>query len=152
MFMAQVVATTFSCFIQVAVLNFALTNIKDICTPHQEQHFTCPGGRVFFSGRSRNNSQMNYSLLMISSFRNLGSHRPPTYLLPRSSLLWPLLVLWHRCRRPCIVLLRCPPFPRFTPQIPHGTLDFRRRSLNPSSHTAQLSLLGYHRFHLPEAH
>lgn len=49
MFMAQVVATTFSCFIQVAVLNFALTNIKDVCTPHQENHFTCPGGRVFFS-------------------------------------------------------------------------------------------------------
>jgi hypothetical protein len=50
MFMAQVAATTFSCFIQVAVLNFAFSNIKDVCTPHQEQHFTCPGGRVFFSG------------------------------------------------------------------------------------------------------
>ncbi|KAH8672106.1 small oligopeptide transporter-like protein [Tricladium varicosporioides] len=49
MFMCQVVATTLSCFIQVGVLNFALTNIKDVCTPHQEQHFTCPGGRVFFS-------------------------------------------------------------------------------------------------------
>ncbi|CZR61509.1 probable isp4 protein [Phialocephala subalpina] len=49
MFMAQVVATTFSCFIQVAVLNFALNNITDVCTPHQPQHFTCPGGRVFFS-------------------------------------------------------------------------------------------------------
>ncbi|OWP04008.1 small oligopeptide transporter [Marssonina coronariae] len=49
MFMAQVVATTLSCFIQVAVLNFALKNIEGICTPHQPQHFTCPGGRVFFS-------------------------------------------------------------------------------------------------------
>ncbi|KAF8861288.1 small oligopeptide transporter-like protein [Acephala macrosclerotiorum] len=49
MFMAQVVATTFSCFIQVAVLNFALNNIKDVCTPHQAEHFTCPGGLVFFS-------------------------------------------------------------------------------------------------------
>ncbi|KAJ5054400.1 uncharacterized protein L3040_000674 [Drepanopeziza brunnea f. sp. 'multigermtubi'] len=49
MFMAQVVATTLSCFIQIAVLNFALKNIDGICTPHQPQHFTCPGGRVFFS-------------------------------------------------------------------------------------------------------
>lgn len=49
MFMAQVVATTFSCFIQVAVLNYALNNIPEICTPHQPSHFTCPGGRVFFS-------------------------------------------------------------------------------------------------------
>lgn len=49
MFMAQVVATTLSCFIQVAVINFALNNIEGICTPHQAQHFTCPAGRVFFS-------------------------------------------------------------------------------------------------------
>lgn len=49
MFMSQVVATTFSCFIQIAVLNYALGNIKDVCTPTQPEHFTCPGGRVFFS-------------------------------------------------------------------------------------------------------
>ncbi|KAI1805642.1 small oligopeptide transporter [Daldinia bambusicola] len=49
MFMAQVVATTFSCFIQVAVLNFALGNIEGVCELTQPQRFTCPGGRVFFS-------------------------------------------------------------------------------------------------------
>lgn len=49
--MAQVVATTFSCFIQVFVLNFALNNIKDVCEITQEERFTCPGGRVFFSGK-----------------------------------------------------------------------------------------------------
>ncbi|RWA12142.1 hypothetical protein EKO27_g2965 [Xylaria grammica] len=49
MFMAQVVATTISCFIQVAVLNFALANIDGVCDITQPQRFTCPGGRVFFS-------------------------------------------------------------------------------------------------------
>ncbi|EFY98860.2 OPT oligopeptide transporter [Metarhizium robertsii] len=49
MFWAQVVATTFSCFIQIIVLNLALTNIPDVCDQHQRHHFTCPGGRVFFS-------------------------------------------------------------------------------------------------------
>ncbi|EJT81694.1 hypothetical protein GGTG_01671 [Gaeumannomyces tritici R3-111a-1] len=49
MFMCQVVATTFSCFIQVAVLNFALAHIDGVCTPTQPERFTCPGGRVFFS-------------------------------------------------------------------------------------------------------
>ncbi|KAI1488116.1 OPT oligopeptide transporter protein-domain-containing protein [Biscogniauxia mediterranea] len=49
MFMAQVVATTLSCFIQIAVLNFALGNIEGVCEPTQAQRFTCPGGRVFFS-------------------------------------------------------------------------------------------------------
>lgn len=52
MFMCQVVATTFSCFIQIAVLNAALKNIPDVCTPHQENKFSCPGGRVFFAGTS----------------------------------------------------------------------------------------------------
>jgi OPT family oligopeptide transporter len=49
MFMSQVVATTFSCFIQIAVLNYALGNIEGVCTPTQPENFTCPGGRVFFS-------------------------------------------------------------------------------------------------------
>ncbi|KAI0180949.1 small oligopeptide transporter [Hypoxylon sp. FL1284] len=49
MFVAQVVATTLSCFIQIAVLNFALKNVEGICDLTQPQRFTCPGGRVFFS-------------------------------------------------------------------------------------------------------
>ncbi|ORY69704.1 OPT family small oligopeptide transporter [Pseudomassariella vexata] len=49
MFLSQVVATTFSCFIQIGVLNFALKNIEGVCEPTQVNHFTCPGGRVFFS-------------------------------------------------------------------------------------------------------
>lgn len=49
MFLSQVVATTFSCFIQIIVLNLSLKNIEDVCELHQEDHFTCPGGRVFFS-------------------------------------------------------------------------------------------------------
>ncbi|KAK7511312.1 OPT family small oligopeptide transporter [Phyllosticta citriasiana] len=49
MFTAQVVATTVACFVQIAVLNFALNNIEDVCTPQQPQKFSCPGGRVFFS-------------------------------------------------------------------------------------------------------
>ncbi|KAK4167580.1 putative sexual differentiation process protein [Cladorrhinum sp. PSN259] len=49
MFMAQVVATTFSCFIQVLTLNYALATIPGVCTPTQPEHFTCPGGKVFFS-------------------------------------------------------------------------------------------------------
>ncbi|KAI0480871.1 small oligopeptide transporter [Xylariaceae sp. FL0804] len=49
MFMAQVVATTLSCFVQVAVLNLSLASIDGVCDLAQPQRFTCPGGRVFFS-------------------------------------------------------------------------------------------------------
>lgn len=52
MFWAQVVATTFSCFIQIVVLNTALSTIPDVCDQHQKDRFTCPGGRVFFAGMS----------------------------------------------------------------------------------------------------
>ena len=52
MFTSQVVATTVSCFIQIAVLNYALGSIDGVCTREQPEHFTCPGGRVFFSGKS----------------------------------------------------------------------------------------------------
>lgn len=50
MFMAQVVATTYSCIIQVLVLNMALNTIPDVCDEQQPERFTCPGGRVFYSG------------------------------------------------------------------------------------------------------
>ncbi|KAL6895994.1 sexual differentiation protein [Trichoderma longibrachiatum] len=49
MFLAQVVATTYSCIIQVLVLNMALNSIENVCDDQQEDHFTCPGGRVFYS-------------------------------------------------------------------------------------------------------
>ncbi|CAF3617220.1 unnamed protein product [Fusarium graminearum] len=49
MFLSQVVATTFSCFIQIVVLNLSLNHIPDVCEQHQVDHFTCPGGRVFFA-------------------------------------------------------------------------------------------------------
>ncbi|KAI9818049.1 MAG: hypothetical protein M1827_000673 [Pycnora praestabilis] len=48
MFSAQVTATIWSCFVQVAVLHWGLGSIKDICTSDQSNHFTCPNGRVFF--------------------------------------------------------------------------------------------------------
>ncbi|KAM3482364.1 hypothetical protein MY5147_000212 [Beauveria neobassiana] len=50
MFMAQVVATTVSCFVQITVLNLALVSIDNVCDIRQRDRFTCPGGRVFFSG------------------------------------------------------------------------------------------------------
>ena len=48
-FNAQIVATVLSTIIQVVVLNLALNSIPEVCTPHQKQKFTCPGGQVFFS-------------------------------------------------------------------------------------------------------
>lgn len=49
MFMAQTIATIWSCFVQVAVMNWALGSITDVCSRRQTNHFTCPQARVFFN-------------------------------------------------------------------------------------------------------
>ncbi|RYP41732.1 hypothetical protein DL767_000748 [Monosporascus sp. MG133] len=48
-FWCQVVAIMWAVFVQIAVMNWALGNIPDICTPLQPARFTCPNGQAFFS-------------------------------------------------------------------------------------------------------
>ena len=49
LFSGQIIATVWSCFVQIAVLNWAFGSIENICTQENRNHFTCPGGRVFFN-------------------------------------------------------------------------------------------------------
>ena len=49
LFSAQTVATIWSCFVQVAVLQWALATIQNVCAKDQVNNYTCPGGRVFFN-------------------------------------------------------------------------------------------------------
>jgi OPT family small oligopeptide transporter len=48
-FTAQIVAAIWASFVQIAVMNWTLGNISDVCSRLQESHFTCPNGRAFFS-------------------------------------------------------------------------------------------------------
>jgi OPT family small oligopeptide transporter len=49
MFSSQVIASVWSAILQIAVMNWALANIPDICTPDQANSYTCPGTRVFYT-------------------------------------------------------------------------------------------------------
>lgn len=49
MFFSQVVASIWSAIIQIAVMNWALAHIPDICEQDQANAYTCPGSRVFFT-------------------------------------------------------------------------------------------------------
>ncbi|KHJ34530.1 putative small oligopeptide opt family [Erysiphe necator] len=49
LFSAQAAATIWSSVVQIAVMNWALGNIEDICTADQKSSYTCPGGNVFFT-------------------------------------------------------------------------------------------------------
>ncbi|RMZ89737.1 hypothetical protein DV736_g3039, partial [Chaetothyriales sp. CBS 134916] len=48
-FWCQVGATIWACFVQIAVMNWTLGTIPDVCTALQKNNFTCPNGRTFFS-------------------------------------------------------------------------------------------------------
>ncbi|RDW91085.1 hypothetical protein BP5796_02250 [Coleophoma crateriformis] len=48
-FFCQIVATIWASFVQIAVMNWTLGNIKDVCTTTQSANFTCPNGKTFFS-------------------------------------------------------------------------------------------------------
>ncbi|CAK5279804.1 unnamed protein product [Mycena citricolor] len=48
-FYAQIWATLVSSLICAAILNFQMTQISGVCTPHQVNHFICPGINTFFT-------------------------------------------------------------------------------------------------------
>ncbi|KAI1907448.1 hypothetical protein LOZ61_006141 [Ophidiomyces ophidiicola] len=49
LFWGQVIATIWSCFVQLIVVVWSLDNIEGICQRDQPNRFTCPNGRVFFA-------------------------------------------------------------------------------------------------------
>ncbi|KAH8898232.1 small oligopeptide transporter, OPT family [Thozetella sp. PMI_491] len=48
-FLAQTVACLWSAIVQVAVFNWALGSIEDICSPDQKNSYTCPNASVFYT-------------------------------------------------------------------------------------------------------
>ncbi|KAF2122681.1 OPT family small oligopeptide transporter [Lophiotrema nucula] len=48
-FSAQLVAAVWGSIVQIAVMNWTLGNIPDVCARLQKDHYTCPNGRTFFS-------------------------------------------------------------------------------------------------------
>ncbi|KAG9695737.1 OPT family small oligopeptide transporter, partial [Aureobasidium melanogenum] len=48
-FWSQVVMSLWASIVQVAVMNWTLSNIDNACAADQASHFTCPNGRTFFS-------------------------------------------------------------------------------------------------------
>ncbi|KAI5960217.1 OPT2, partial [Candida margitis] len=48
-FRVQLLSILVASFIQLAILNFQITGIKDYCVPGNKQKFTCPSGRTFYN-------------------------------------------------------------------------------------------------------
>lgn len=48
-FWCQIIPSIWAVFVQIAVMNWTLGNIDNVCAVDQKDHFTCPNGRAFFS-------------------------------------------------------------------------------------------------------
>lgn len=48
-FKGQMISTVFQCLISIGIVNWQMSNVDGLCTPHQPQKFTCPGANTFFS-------------------------------------------------------------------------------------------------------
>ncbi|KAI8632990.1 OPT family small oligopeptide transporter [Xylariaceae sp. FL1651] len=49
MFWSQLTASVWSAIVQIAVMNWALESIPQVCSEDQINSYTCPGGRVFYT-------------------------------------------------------------------------------------------------------
>lgn len=49
MFTSQLLASVWSAIVQIVVMNWALGHIPNVCAVDQENSYTCPGGRVFYT-------------------------------------------------------------------------------------------------------
>ncbi|KAI2637584.1 small oligopeptide transporter [Hypomontagnella submonticulosa] len=49
MFWSQLAASVWSAMVQIAVMNWALGTIPNVCADDQADNYTCPNGRVFFT-------------------------------------------------------------------------------------------------------
>lgn len=49
MFWSQLIASLWSAIVQIAVMNWALNNIPDVCAADQIHQWNCPSARVFFT-------------------------------------------------------------------------------------------------------
>lgn len=49
MFFAQTVATVLAVFVQIGIIDWQVTGVKDLCQPHQKEKFTCPSTSTFFT-------------------------------------------------------------------------------------------------------
>lgn len=52
-FWAQVAATFWTSIVQIAVMNWALGNISDVCQATQSDSYTCPNAEVFYTASGR---------------------------------------------------------------------------------------------------
>ncbi|KAJ8111406.1 hypothetical protein ONZ43_g5626 [Nemania bipapillata] len=49
MFWSQLVASVWSAIVQIAVMNWTLGTIPNVCSDQQADNYTCPGGRILFT-------------------------------------------------------------------------------------------------------
>ena len=91
-FMGQIISCIWSYIVQIAVLNWALGNISDICAHDQKDHFTCPNAEVFF------NASVIWGLIGPQRIFSVGSLYAPMLWFFLAGALTPIIT-WFLARR-----------------------------------------------------
>lgn len=159
MFKAQVVATVWSCIIQIAVMNWALANIDGICETGQPDHYSCPGGHVFYT------ASVIWGLIgpaRIFSpgavYQDLMCTWKKPWILILISLETSTLanskfrVLPHRRGSAHHHLVHVSPIPEKRMEIRHGACYVWRPRCSSTGNSLYLPMLGYCGIHLPTIH
>jgi OPT family oligopeptide transporter len=85
-FSAQMVAGVWSSLVQIATMNWALGTIKNVCTQHQVNHYSCPNGRVFF------NASVIWGVIGPSRMFSTGQLYSPLMFFFLAGLILPIVI------------------------------------------------------------
>jgi OPT family small oligopeptide transporter len=91
-FMGQVISTVWSSIVQIAVMNWAFGAIDNICAHDQVNHFTCPGGEVFF------NASVIWGLIGPSRIFGIGALYSPMLWFFLVGAICPVIT-WYLARK-----------------------------------------------------
>lgn len=91
-FFAQILAALWSSIVQIAVINWALGSIEDICLPHQKNQFTCPNAETTF------NSSIIWGVLGAQRVFGIGSVYAPYLWFFLVGAIVPVIT-WYLARR-----------------------------------------------------
>ncbi|KAJ5091060.1 hypothetical protein NUU61_005930 [Penicillium alfredii] len=94
-FAAQMVAGLWSSLVQIGVLNWALGAIKDVCSQHQPNHYSCPNGRVFF------NASVIWGVIGPKRMFSIGELYSPLMFFWIAGALFPVVIYFGARAFPC---------------------------------------------------
>ena len=148
----QLNATILAAFVQVGVKEWMFTSIKDICSPDQKSHLTCPHNQVFFTASVIWLVLRLLALCPPADDMLQGSHRTKSSIRDRVHLPPATLCHYHWRVPASSILALAEAASRFLGEIHQHASHSQWRFFHPSCSRHQLLELVRDGLHLPICH